>query len=212
MRQNDPSTVRVIGLTGGVGSGKSSVAYLLERDYHAFLLIADEIARDLMQPGQISYKQIVDYFGPEVILPDGQLDRAKLSDLVFDKPEELAKLNSFVHPHVVGVILEAIALLKESGEYPYIVVESAILFDVKYEAFCDEVWYVYANETVRRQRLMENRGYSVEKIESIEKNQRPHEDFLMRSDVAIDNSGDMEALEKRIAEAICGSNAPEDMI
>ena len=189
---------RMIGLTGGVGCGKSTAAHILEQDFHAFLLLADDIARDIMEPGGIAYDGIVESFGKEVVLPDGKLDRQALAALVFDRPDQLALLNSLIHPHVGGIITEAAALLKESGEYPLIVVESAILFDVGYEKFCDEVWYVWAKEEVRRKRLKESRGYTDEKIDSIVKNQKSHEEFLSLCDHALDNSGTEEELREKI--------------
>ncbi|MBQ9562811.1 MAG: dephospho-CoA kinase [Lachnospiraceae bacterium] len=210
MKQND--SVKILGLTGGVGSGKSTAAHILEQDHHAFLLLADDIARDLMNPGGLSYDGIVEEFGPEVVKADGTLDRGRLSVIVFQNPERLAKLNSLIHPHVGGIITEAADILKEEGTYPYIVVESAILFDVGYEVFCDEVWYIWARDDVRKARLMENRGYSEEKIADIVRQQKSHEEFLALADVAIENSGTEEELREKIRLQLTGDNHIDFML
>ena len=198
MKPNDEKQAKIIGLTGGVGSGKSTAAHLLESEFHAFLLLADEIARDIMEPGGIAYVSIVETFGNAFVLPDGHLDRNALSAEVFNNPERLTLLNSCIHPHVGGIISEAAAILKEEGLYPYIVVESAILYDVGYETLCDEVWYIWAKDDVRRERLRESRGYTDEKIDSIAANQKSHEEFLALCDIAIENSGTEEELLEKI--------------
>lgn len=196
--------MKVIGLTGSVGSGKSSAAHILERDYGAFLLLADEIGRKLMEPGEISYREIRNWFGSGILKEDQTIDRELLSARVFSDPEQLKKLNSFVHPHVTGVIKEALALLREDGSYPYAVVESAILFDVHYEEFCDEVWYVCAEDEIRKKRLMDSRGYTEEKIQSILRQQKSHEEYRRRSDYQIDNSRSLTDLEENIKKIIIG--------
>ena len=111
-----------------------------------------------------------------------------------------------------GIITEAADILKEEGTYPYIVVESAILFDVGYEVFCDEVWYIWARDDVRKARLMENRGYSEEKIADIVRQQKSHEEFLALADVAIENSGTEEELREKIRLQLTGDNHIDFML
>ncbi len=197
----------VIGLTGTVGSGKSTVAHILERDYHAFLLLADEIGRELMEPGQICYHEILQVFGREVLRPDGRLDREKLSGLVFADEAARERLDACVHPHVTGVIKEAISMLKQDGMYSYLVVESAILYEVHYETFCDQVWVVEASPETRDKRLMESRGYSREKIQQIVKSQEKTKALDIGGEdlgrkIVIRNDGTVKELEDFIKKVI----------
>ncbi|WP_343209015.1 dephospho-CoA kinase [Anaerolentibacter hominis] len=198
--------MKVIGLTGSVGSGKSTVAAILRDQYGACLLAADEIGRKLMEPGEISYSKIVEYFGPEIVKPDKTLNRARLSGIVFGDREKLKKLNSFVHPYVTEQILTGLKAAGESGKYRLAVVESAILFEVHYEAFCDEVWYVYADGEAQKRRLKESRGYTEDKIRAVLQNQPSPEEYRKHCDFMLDNSKSLRDLEKTIKKYFCVDN------
>lgn len=192
--------MQVIGLTGGVGSGKTLAARILSRHYNADLLIADELGAVAMEPGTDSFRRIVDHFGREVLREDGTLDREWLARRIFSREQERSVLNSIIHPVVVQYMEEYIRRRKEQAGT--IVLESAILFEAGCDRLCDSVWYVYVSERIRRERLEADRGYSKEKIQAIMDRQLPEEEFFRRSDVVIENNGTQEELEEAICQAI----------
>lgn len=190
--------MKVIGLTGSVGSGKSTVANLLQEKYHAYIIYSDEVAKKLMEPGQKSYQKIVEYFGTDILKPNKEIDRGKLAALVFDDSEKLKMLNSFSHPYVQEYILEKINEIRERGEHEYVVVETALLFQVNYERFCDVVWVVVAEDAIRRKRLKESRGYDDQKIDSILAKQMSNDEFRKNTPYIIDNSKNLRNIEKQL--------------
>ena len=105
MKQNN-NRIKVVGVTGGVGSGKSVVMRMLEEEFGARIILADLVAHDLMEPGAVSYKQIVDHFGTEILASDGTIDRPSLSQLVFSDPDKLSILNQITHPNVKKEIFQ----------------------------------------------------------------------------------------------------------
>lgn len=181
--------MRIIGITGGVGSGKSRVLAYIEEHFSASVCQADHVAWDLQRPGTACYNQIVDAFGQDILYPDGSIDRSKLGQIVFGDAEKLQQLNQIVHPAVKSAILEFIRTEAEKGTEIF-VLEAALLLEAEYQNVCDELWYIYADEKVRRQRLKEHRQYSDEKIDAIMRNQLSEVSFREQCQVVIDNSGD----------------------
>ena len=181
--------MRIIGITGGVGSGKSRVLAYIEEHFSAGVYQADHVAWDLQRPGTACYNQIVDAFGQDILYPDGSIDRSKLGQIVFGDAEKLQQLNKIVHPAVKSAILEFIAAEAEKGTEIF-VLEAALLLEAEYQNVCDELWYVYTDEKVRRQRLKKHRQYSDEKIDAIMRNQLSEVSFREQCQVVIDNSGD----------------------
>ena len=193
--------MRVIGITGGVGSGKSRVLAYIEERFSATVCQADHVAWELQKPGTACYHQIVDVFGEGILYPDGNIDRSKLGQIVFGDTEKLQQLNQIVHPAVKSAILELIRTEAEKGTAIF-VLEAALLLEAEYQNVCDELWYIYANEKVRRERLRENRQYSDEKIDSIMRNQLSEVSFREQCQVVIDNSGDFSDTCNQIEHAI----------
>ena len=172
--------MKVIGLTGGVGSGKSTVAHILEQDYHAKLLIADDIGYALSLKGAPCFEAITALFSEEygnsVLCENGELNRKKIAGIVFEKKDDLDQMNKIIHPAVKETIKKQISQYREAGE-ELVVIESAILIGAGYEHICDEFVLVTVPYHIRKQRLMESRGYSEEKIKEILKNQLPEEEM-----------------------------------
>ena len=189
--------MKVIGVTGGVGAGKSTVLDVLEQGYGAKLILADEVGHEVMEPGKAAYQKITAYFGDGILDADGRIDRKVLGAIVFADSEKLQVLNHIVHPEVKKEILERIRQAECAGEN-YAVVEAALFLEEKYDAFCDETWYIYTNEEIRRARLKSSRGYTDEKITQILANQKSHEEFLSRCDLVIDNNGTAEETRRQI--------------
>ncbi|HIS25309.1 MAG TPA: dephospho-CoA kinase [Candidatus Pullilachnospira intestinigallinarum] len=189
--------MKIIGITGGVGAGKSEVLNYIAGRYDATVVEADQVGYLVMQPGQEAYAPTVALFGPSAVKQDGTLDREKIAGIVFEDRRLLEKLNAIVHPAVKRYICRAIQTEREAGTEVF-VVEAALLIEDKYDEICDELWYIYADENVRMHRLMKNRGYSVEKIRGILANQLSEEAFESHCDFEIDNSGDFQDTVRQI--------------
>ena len=172
----------IIGVMGGVGSGKSTVLNYLENNYEADIIEADKVAKEVMLPGNDVYNEIVKTF-PEVIV-DNKIDSKKLSEIVFNNKEQLEKLNSITHP---GAVKEIVSRIK-SSKNRIIVVESAILLGSGVEQYCDELWFVFCNRDTRIKRLIQTRGYSKEKCISVIESQPADEEYNKGADEFIDNS------------------------
>ena len=189
-----------IGITGGVGAGKSTILQILKDKYDAHLIIADDVAKDLMCKGKSAYRQIVQTFGKEILGDDKEIDRQKLSSIVFQDDDKLRTLNQIVHPLVKKAILkEKKSVCKEHPEI-LIVLEAALLIEDGYPEILDELWAVIADKEVRIKRLMDNRGYSREKSESIIAAQLSDDEFRKACSFVIDNSGSLSESERQIEE------------
>ena len=156
--------MKVYGITGGAGTGKSEVIKMLQQNFGGCVIMSDEVARELMQKGNISYQLIVEYFGRDILMDDGEIDRKKLADHVFNNKEALEKLNSMTHPYVKDEIRKLIAEAEASGECRFVALESA------------------------RQRMKETRNYSDEKVDSVMRNQQPDEVFFEQCSFVIKNN------------------------
>lgn len=190
--------MKVYGITGGAGTGKSEVIRMLQDDFRGYVIMADEVARELTQKGHVSYRLIVDYFGRDILMEDGEIDRRKLADHVFNNEEALEKLNSMTHPYVKEEIKRQIAEAEASGNYCFAAVEAALLLECGYENICDEFWYVYTKPEIRRQRMKENRNYSDEKVDAVMRNQQPDEVFFDKCAFVIENNTTLDAVREQL--------------
>ncbi len=189
--------MKVIGITGGVGSGKSVVMNLLKEEYNAYVIFSDNVAHELMQIGGVNYKAIIETF-PNMTDEKGNIDRQKLGAIVFGDEKELQKLNEITHPNVIKELQTRIEKIKEQNNYSFVALEAALLIEDKYKVLYDELWYIYAEQEVRIKRLEEGRGYTREKSISMIKSQRPESDFLEKCDKVIDNSFSIEETKKEL--------------
>lgn len=190
--------MKVIGITGGIGSGKSLVARIMIDKYGAFFINTDKIAKDQMEIGGISYQGVVDYFGRAILAEDGSIDSKKLSRIVFGDKEKLQKLNDLTHPQVLEAVVNVLKRLRDLGQVNYAIIETALMIESGFDYICDAVWYVYSPENVRKDRLMTARNYSEEKINSILESQSKDEDFRRHFSTVIENTGSIEKLETQI--------------
>lgn len=179
--------MRIIGITGGIGSGKSTVLNLLEENYSAYIVETDKLAHHLMEPGQTAYEKIVDAFGTDILAEDGKINRAILGNIVFQEEAALNTLNGIVHPAVKEYILHDIEQKKQEQVSIY-VIEAALLIEDGYKAICDELWYVYVEKEERIRRLLLGRGGSREKWEQIINNQSSERYYRSNCDVVVNNS------------------------
>lgn len=183
----------MLGITGGVGSGKSRILAILKEDYGFHVIQADQVAKDLMQPGMESYLAVVGYLGPSVLLEDKSLDRAAMAEIIFHDPEKRRGVDERTHPLVWKAAMEEAMAAKEDR----VVIEAAIP-SKEFRDKCSEMWYVYTSRENRMERLRESRGYTREKTESIMDSQAPEAGFREFSDAVIDNNGSVEDTRKQI--------------
>ena len=160
--------MRFIGITGGVGAGKSEILGYLAKKPDTRVMLADEIAHELMSPGTECYDRICETFGTEdIFLPQGGLDRGKLAAVIFSDEAKRRQMNAIVHPAVRVYVEKEAEREKQGGKRKLLVLEAALLIEEHYDEICDELWYIYTSEKNRRERLKLNRGYSDEKIDNI---------------------------------------------
>ncbi|MCR5271469.1 MAG: dephospho-CoA kinase [Lachnospiraceae bacterium] len=193
--------MKFIGITGGVGAGKSFILNYLEEKYGARVLLTDEIAHALMEPGTECYEKLLDIFiEDDVFLDDDSFDKKALAKVIFEDEEKREALNSIVHPAVKEEVKRIYEEEKEKNDVEVLIVEAALLIEEHYDEICDELWYVYTNEEKRRKRLSETRGYSDEKIDDIMASQLSEDEFRANCKREIDNNADKESVMREVDE------------
>lgn len=190
--------MKTIGITGGVGAGKSLVLNYLQNHYNARVYLADNIANDLKLPGQSCYDKIVELLGRDITDPDGLIDKNKMAEKIFSHKELLVEVNRIIHPAVKEYVLSQIELERKKGEIDYFILEAALLIEEGYDQILDELWYIYADTSVRSQRLKETRNYTMEKIDHIMASQLAEAEFRKHCKVVINNNSDEETLYSQI--------------
>lgn len=197
---------RVLGITGGVGAGKSQVLERLKSNWGAAVIQTDELARELMEPGAEGYRQLIRALGTEILDRDEKIDRSKMADKMFGDAGMVARVNQIIHPLVWEETSRRIAKAGR-GQSPLTVVESA-LFKNK-PAFVDELWYIYAAPETRISRLVQSRGYTREKCLKIMESQYSEQEFQRICDGRIDNDGrteeTLQQIDNRISALLSGN-------
>lgn len=193
--------MKIIGITGGIGSGKSKVLRYIEETYQAVVCDTDSVAHRLQEPGEKCYEEIVRCFGRNILKDNTEIDRKVLGSIVFGDTEKLEQLNRIVHPAVKEEVKKQLQTAEKEGKTLFLI-ESALLMQDHYEEICDELWYIYADETVRRKRLLSSGDLSEEKINAVIKTQADENAFRNYCQVVIDNSGVFENTQKQIEKAV----------
>lgn len=183
--------MKVLGITGGVGSGKSTILAYLNDAYRAYVIELDKVAHELMEKGETGYRGIVERFGTDILAQDGGIDHARLYQKAFADRQGVEELNRIIHPLVKKEVCRRIGLIQKQEDVPFIVLEAALLLEDHYEQICDEIWYIHVDEAVRSERLKESRGYTEEKIRSILKNQKSDKEFREACQFVVDNSSNI---------------------
>ena len=191
----------VIGVTGGVGAGKSSILGYLQEKWEAHILVLDDVSREMLEIGGLCYEDTIALFGKKVVLPDGRLNRAGIAQIVFSDEKMKRALNELIHPAVRRVSDAFVSEARSSGSGVY-VIEAALLIEEHYDEICDELWYIYADENVRAKRLAESRGYDMTRIRHMMANQLSEEEFEAGCSVIIDNGGEPEKAYREIDERL----------
>lgn len=194
--------MRIIGITGGIGSGKSVVLNLLKEKHDSYIVETDRLAHRLMEPGTEVYNQIISSFGDLILQEDGTINRKKLGAIVFGQEERLDELNKIVHPAVKKYILNDINQKRNLNTIPYYIIESAILIEAGYKEICDEIWYVYVDLEERLKRLIAGRGENREHWQNIILNQSNEAFYRDNCDWVIDNSYTIEKTANMVNELL----------
>jgi len=193
--------MKVIGLTGGTGSGKSVVSKSLLAA-GAVIVDADRIAHEIILKGEPAYHEIIEYYGTGILDVEGNIIRKKLGEIVFNDKEKLAFLNQCTHKYITAEVKRQIAEAKEAGTAKAIIVDAPLLLEAKLETVCDLVWVVYAEPEVRAQRVMARDGITYELAKARIANQKSWEEYRNAASAVIDNSKDLAHLEGQLAELI----------
>lgn len=180
--------MKVLGITGGAGSGKTMILTYIEKKYGVRVIQADLVGHVVMRPGNAGYDKIIEIFGTGILAEDSTIDRSKLGGIVFGDKGLLVALNGIIHPAVKEYIRQEVEKERKKNEIPFIVIEAALLIEDNYDTICDELWYIYTGDKVRKERLKSSRGYSDSKIEDLFRNQLTEKEYRDNCQLVIDNS------------------------
>jgi len=189
----------LVGLTGGIASGKSLVAKVL-KDLGAHLIDADKIVHDLLDPDQQAREEVLAYFGKGIQLPNGTIDRRKLGEIVFSDPGKRAWLNSCLHPKVFEVYTAQVRNLNARQPDAIVVFDAALLIETGYYKKMDKVIVVYAEEEQQLKRLMERDRFTHDQAMARIRSQMPLGEKRTHADYVIENTGNREETERRTRE------------
>lgn len=196
--------MKVIGITGGAGCGKTEILRYLESRYKCRVLQADRAAERLQEPGGLCYRRIVELLGTDILGPEGRIDRQAMATVIFGNKDMLAAVNAVIHPAVRTYILQRIEEAAREGTADFFFLEAALLIECGYEEIVDEMWYVYADEEARRARLKAGRQYSDHKTDAIFAAQLPEETYRAHCGFVIDNGREItyafEQIDKKMGE------------
>ncbi len=185
-----------IGLTGGIGTGKSVVADLL-RQQGAAIIDADRLGHEAYTPDSEAWRQVLAAFGEGILTAEGEIDRRKLAAIVFSDPAQLQRLNAIMHPLMAGMVQQRKVQLAEAS-VAVAVVEAAVLFEAGWETLVDEVWTTIAPDDVVIERLRQRNGLSAQEASKRINSQMSSQDRIRRSDVVIENTSDLVALQHQV--------------
>ena len=186
----------VIGLTGGIGTGKSEVTRLLQ-ELGAAVINADQVGHEAYKPDSESWLQVVESFGKDILQPNGEIDRGKLGAIVFSDPAQLARLNKILHPRMAQIVSGELESLRSQGTQ-VAVVEAALLFEAGWDSLVDEVWATDSAAATVIQRLHDRNGMSAEEVLKRIDSQMGPVERLARSNVVVNNFGDVDQLARTV--------------
>ncbi len=189
----------LVGLTGGIASGKSLVAHLL-RDLGAHLIDADRIVHELLEPNQQAFREVLDHFGKDILLPDGCIDRRKLGEIIFNEQQQRAWLNSCLHPKVFDAYLAQVRGMRNRPPDTIIVLDAALLIETGYHRKMDRIIVVYADPEQQIERLTTRDKFTKEQALARIRSQMPLSEKRGFADYVIDNSGGREHTERQTRE------------
>jgi dephospho-CoA kinase len=188
--------MKIIGLTGGIGSGKSTAAQILS-EFGAKVIDADKVAHEVFNPGTEGLQKVVETFGEGVLNSKGEIDRKKLGEIVFNDPPALATLNEIIHPRAYELTKSRLEEFRKQG-VEVVVLEVILLVEAGWDHLVDEIWVTMATEDMVVKRLQESRGLTKEEILTRIHAQTPNEERVKYADVIIENDGSYEELKTKL--------------
>ncbi len=186
----------VIGLIGGIGSGKSSVSAILH-SLGVEIIDADKVGHEAYNPNSEGWKKVISVFGQDIVGPENEIDRKKLGGIVFSDPSEMEKLNKLMHPIIHNLVEEKIKLLSHQG-VKVVVLEAAILIEANWQDLTDEIWLAKSNQEVVIERVQLRNNFTREEIIKRIQSQMSNDEREKHSDIVIDNNGTIEQLEEKV--------------
>lgn len=188
----------VIGLTGGIGTGKSTVSDTLA-ELGAAVINADHVGHQAFEPHTEVWEDVVAAFGREIVAQNDEIDRRKLGEIVFNDPKALSRLNKIMHPRMYRMMKEQIEQLREQG-VKAVVLEAAILIEAKWTPLADQVWVTTAPEGTVVQRLSSRDGFDEEQVLARMRSQMPSEERVKYADVVIDTDCTLDEVRQKVEE------------
>ena len=190
--------MKVIGLTGGIGTGKSTVSQYLA-ELGAVVMDADKVGHEVFKPGTEAWREVVDTFGRQILTPDGEIDRKKLGDIVFSDTEARLRLNQIIHPRAYDMVKARLEEYRQQG-VDVVVLEVILLIESNWASLVDEVWVTVASEAAVLERLKQQRGLSEEQVLARIRSQLSSEERAKHAKVIINNDGDLNQLKAEVTE------------
>lgn len=194
--------MKVIGIIGGCGSGKSEVANLFKHKFNAYVINADKIGHEVIKKGTDTYTKIIDHFGKHILDDHGHINRKKLGDIVFADTEQLKLLTSITHPAINEKVYDLIIRLKEEKKMDYIVLEISAPGEGAIYPLIDAYWYVYCDLEKRFERLAKYRNMPRKKAQDIMSKQLTDEQFRQHAHVILDNSNTLNETYQQMLKAL----------
>ncbi len=194
--------MKVIGLTGGIGSGKSTVAQFLA-ELGAVIVDADKVGHGILKPGSEVWQQVVNAFGKQILTADGSIDRARLGKVVFSNDEARARLNRIMHPPITEMVKEQLEKYRQQGA-SVVVLEAPLLLEAGWQSLVDEVWVTIASEATVIERTKRRSGLSEEEIRARLRSQLGPEERIQYADVVIDTDCHLNELKAKVRELWAG--------
>lgn len=189
--------IKIVGLTGGIGSGKSTVAKIF-KEYGSYVVDADKIAHEIMEPNLPAYNEILEFFGDEILYQDGRIKRKALAEIVFKDKSKLEVLNSITHKYIFIEMQRQIDYCIKNHKHNMIILDVPLLFNSDFPIHCDKTVAVVAERNLRIRRTIERDKCTAEKVEERMKNQLSDERLKELADYNIDNSGGLTELYGRV--------------
>jgi len=189
---------KVIGLTGGIGSGKSTVSQCLA-ELGAVIIDADKVGHEAFEPDTDAWREVVATFGRQILTPGGEIDRKKLGEIVFNQPESLSRLNQIMHPRMHDMMKAQIEEYRRQG-VDVVVLEAAILIEADWASLVDEVWVTVAPEAMVLERLKKQRGLNETQTLARIRSQLSSEERGKHADAVINNDGELDEMKAKVKE------------
>lgn len=194
--------MKVIGILGGIGAGKSTVVEIIKSLGRAVVLDTDKMVHDMLLPNKEAYQEIVDYFGQDILDKEGYIIRRKLGNFVFNHPKELERLNQITHPKVYQKVERAIQSYRKEGIWDWVLIDAPLLLEAGLEKLTDRLVGIYADEDIRIKRVIQRDNFTYEQVGTRIRVQKTWKELEEVVDDIINNSSSYECTKEQIKKII----------